>query len=303
MPNEIKDWSTTPADNASSDSGINWAEGQPPSTVNNSARGMMSAIKKWWDEQLGGTDHYASDSGLADAYAIAPSPIITGYVAGQVYFFFAANANTGTSTLAVNGLTAQAIQKNGIALEGGEIGSGDLVTVIYDGTQFQLLNNPRFNQFKSLTVDGDVTLDGNLTLKSDVMDEDGNEWIGYSATVSATNHTQVSNAATGSSPAISAVGDDANIDLTIAAKGTGLINLTAGLKLTGNLFDASGNEWNRLQRNCKCGQLSSNRWSDHQSGPNSLCSRRRYRCGSQSHTQRNRVSCTEWFASSDNASL
>lgn len=40
----LKDWSTTAADNASAP-GINWAEGQPPSSVNNSARQMMADIK------------------------------------------------------------------------------------------------------------------------------------------------------------------------------------------------------------------------------------------------------------------
>jgi hypothetical protein len=45
----IYDWSTSSASNANADGDINWAEGQAPSTVNNSARVMMQRIKlrKW----------------------------------------------------------------------------------------------------------------------------------------------------------------------------------------------------------------------------------------------------------------
>jgi len=36
-------WSRTAANNATADGSINWAEGQAPSTVNDSARAMMAA--------------------------------------------------------------------------------------------------------------------------------------------------------------------------------------------------------------------------------------------------------------------
>lgn len=48
MP-DIRDWSTTPADNATAGS-INWAEGQPPSTVNDSARQMMADERGQWND-------------------------------------------------------------------------------------------------------------------------------------------------------------------------------------------------------------------------------------------------------------
>jgi hypothetical protein len=40
-------WSTTPANNASAGA-IDWAEGQPPSTVNDSARQMMADVAMWY---------------------------------------------------------------------------------------------------------------------------------------------------------------------------------------------------------------------------------------------------------------
>jgi hypothetical protein len=154
MPEDIKDWSTTPASNDTADAGINWQEGQAPSTVNNSSRGMMAAIKKWWDENLGGLSAYASETGAADAYVIAPAPVITAYAAGQAFHFFATNANTGASTINVNALGTKAIQKNGAALTSGDIGAGDLVRVVYDGTQFQWVSLPLHLSLTTLTASG-----------------------------------------------------------------------------------------------------------------------------------------------------
>lgn len=156
MTNDIKDWSTTPASNDIADPGINWQEGMAPSAVNNSARGMMAAVKTWWDESLGGISAHATDTGVADAYVIAPAPAITAYAAGQAFHFFAVNANTGASTLSVNGLGVKAIQLNGSALTAGDIGAGDLVRVVYDGTQFQLPGLASSLVLNDLTVDTDT---------------------------------------------------------------------------------------------------------------------------------------------------
>lgn len=85
---------------------------------------------------------YKVDTGSANAYAIAPSPAIVAYTVGQVFTFKAANSNSGASTLNVNGLGAKNILKlNGAtALASGDIASGQVVVVEYDGTEFQLLS-------------------------------------------------------------------------------------------------------------------------------------------------------------------
>jgi len=79
---------------------------------------------------------YAVDSGAANAYVISgvPTPIV-----GTCYRILMANANTTASTLVVDGAAAAPITKNGTtALAGAEIGIGAIVTVVFDGTNYQL---------------------------------------------------------------------------------------------------------------------------------------------------------------------
>lgn len=85
-----------------------------------------------------GTGVYVSTvGGTADAITLTASPAITAYVAGQRVQFLASGANTTAVTVAINGLAAKAITKNGAtALIAGDIPSGSMVTITYDGTQF-----------------------------------------------------------------------------------------------------------------------------------------------------------------------
>jgi len=89
---------------------------------------------------------YVADTGSANAYAIAPTPAITAYTTGQMFSFKAANGNTTTSTLNVNSLGTKNIyvSKNGAlaALSNGDIVTGQIVVVQYDGTEFQMVTTP-----------------------------------------------------------------------------------------------------------------------------------------------------------------
>lgn len=77
--------------------------------------------------------------GTADVITLTPSPAITAYAAGQTFRFIASGANTTNVTVNVSGLGAKAITKNGTdALVAGDIPSGSLVEISYDGTRFQL---------------------------------------------------------------------------------------------------------------------------------------------------------------------
>ncbi len=93
------------------------------------------------DEDGDGALDYAADTGSANAYAISLSPALTAHVTGMPITFMAANSNTGASTININGLGAVAIKKNvSTDLAAGNIAAGQLVTVIYDGTNYQLVN-------------------------------------------------------------------------------------------------------------------------------------------------------------------
>ena len=87
-----------------------------------------------------GTGVYvATVGGTADVITLAPSPAITAYAAGQTFRFIASGANTTNVTVAVSGLAAKAITKNGsTALVASDIPSGSMVDITYDGTRFIL---------------------------------------------------------------------------------------------------------------------------------------------------------------------
>lgn len=79
---------------------------------------------------LEGNLSYAVDTGAANAYVATYLPAITSLKDGMVLRFKAVNANTGASTLAVNGLTGYPILGGAnAALQGGEIVAGGYCTV------------------------------------------------------------------------------------------------------------------------------------------------------------------------------
>ncbi|OPY03781.1 MAG: hypothetical protein A4E60_00078 [Syntrophorhabdus sp. PtaB.Bin047] len=87
---------------------------------------------------------YAADTGEANAYVLTLSPALDAYIPGMPVCFKVGNANTGASTIDINGLGVKAIKKNGNEdLAVGDILAGQIVTVIYDGTNFQLMAAPR----------------------------------------------------------------------------------------------------------------------------------------------------------------
>jgi hypothetical protein len=86
-----------------------------------------------------GSEIYAADAAGSDTYAVTLSPAPTAYTTGMVVNFKAQTANTGAATLNVNGLGAVTIKRNNDKdLLTGDIEASQIVTVIYDGTNFQM---------------------------------------------------------------------------------------------------------------------------------------------------------------------
>jgi hypothetical protein len=92
---------------------------------------------------------YGVGAGVANAYTITLSPVspnaIQAYRTGVCYAFVANLSNTGATTVDVDARGVKAITKFGTApLVAGDMVSGQMCVVVYDGTRFQLLN-PGFN--------------------------------------------------------------------------------------------------------------------------------------------------------------
>ena len=83
------------------------------------------------------------------------------------------------------------------------------------------------------------TLNGPV-ITSGINDANGAEMIRFTATASAINDISITNAATGGSPKIAAVGDNTNINLDLAAKGTGAIRHTRKVAYSSETKTSSG---------------------------------------------------------------
>ena len=84
------------------------------------------------------------------------SPSITAYAVGQIFAFVAAATNTGAATINISSLGAKSITRLGAtALIAGDLIINSVAFIVYDGTQFQLLNP---NTFTNLTISGTATV-------------------------------------------------------------------------------------------------------------------------------------------------
>lgn len=99
-----------------------------------------------------------------NTYAGTMTPALSAYAAGNTFSFLVPNTNTTSCTLNIDGLGAKSITRDGTtALVAGDLVANSEVVVVYDGTQFQVLNSnskTNFNLSGTLTVAGNTTLSG-----------------------------------------------------------------------------------------------------------------------------------------------
>jgi microcystin-dependent protein len=132
-------WSQTAASDATADSTINWAEGQSPSSVNDSARAMMAATAKYRDDTAGSI----VTSGTSTAYLITSSQGFTSKAAmnGAELSFTMSLTNGASPSLNVDGLGADPITLDGVnAVPTGTLIAGSVYTAVYysSGTAWRL---------------------------------------------------------------------------------------------------------------------------------------------------------------------
>lgn len=94
--------------------------------------------------RVGSAADYCAPSGGTDTYACNLSPAISSYTTGGRYKFKADVANTGAATLNLNAVGAITIKKapGGVTtdLADNDILVGQMVEVVYDGTNFQMVS-------------------------------------------------------------------------------------------------------------------------------------------------------------------
>jgi microcystin-dependent protein len=114
-------WSKTAATNATADATINWAEGQSPSSVNDSARAMMARTAEWRDD-VSGT---ITTGGTSTAYTVASNQGFDSlaHLNGAMIAFVPHTTCGATVTLNVDGLGAKPLRTS----PGVELGAGVLI--------------------------------------------------------------------------------------------------------------------------------------------------------------------------------
>ena len=141
MPSGLHTWSQTAASNATADSTVNWAEGQAPSSVNDSARAQMAVIAKWRDDNNGSL----TTAGTSTAYTLTTNTVFTSLALmdNQTLTFTMSATSGATPTLNVDGLGAKVIRNaTGVALPTGALLSGSVYRATYDnGAGEWLLHN------------------------------------------------------------------------------------------------------------------------------------------------------------------
>lgn len=155
-------WSTTAANNATAATNINWAEGQAPSTVNDSARQMMADVATWFQGgaewlNLGDVPTYVSATSFTvpinrtSVYTVGRR-IRASVTAGTVYGTITASAYASVTTVTVS-------MDGTSALDSG-LSEVDLGILNPANSSLPTGLSPTF---ASVTTTGNVTVGGNIT--------------------------------------------------------------------------------------------------------------------------------------------
>ena len=182
-------------------------------------------------------------------------------------------SNTGAVTIANDAVETAMLNDNFITGQTAEtsIASND-VLLIYDTSASAVRKITRANftaglassdAINTIVQDTSPQLGGNLDTNSHniliddahfIADENGNEQIIFQTTSSAVNQIDVTNAATGNSPEISATGDDTNVSLKITPKGSGQVVLDGNVGIESGLIDLkNGGSRSQIKFYCESG--------------------------------------------------
>lgn len=145
------------------------------------------------------SNYYVDSSGSANSIVVTiSSPTQFSYVAGQTLQVKVANTVTGATTINVNGIGAKSVVTTaGGALTSGVIVAGSVVSLTYDGTNFQLQNAissggtvssvSGTGTVNGITLTGTVTTTGSLTLGGTLSGIGNSQLTNSSVTIGSTS--------------------------------------------------------------------------------------------------------------------
>lgn len=229
-------WSTTAANNASADPSINWAEGQAPSTVNDSARAMMAAVASQyqggWDWQnMGDTPTYVS----ATTFTV-PGNLTTRYLAGRrIRAFVTAGTIYGTiQSPAFTSLTTVTVTWDSGALDSG-LSEVDLGIILPTNSSF-----PAKSTIRGTGTQADFTLSLSDTASRGGGDVQGGASIKFTGNSDAGTPTKVLHVING----VFCVANDAYTNNILKVDDGG--NLTMAGNVTASSDERLKTDWQSL---------------------------------------------------------
>ena len=143
---------------------------------------------------------------------------VAGYTNGETVVFVIDPTNAAKKQTFTGVIDTSGVQVTGVVWTAGTNVARDAGVTVVDYATASHVSMMTKGLFRDHNESGYLK-----TLK----DDSGNEWIEQGSTASAVNQVKVTNAATGTSPIISATGDDTNIGLTLTPKGTGSVDITS----------------------------------------------------------------------------
>ena len=165
--------------------------------------------------------------------AMVNANVITGQTAET-------SLDTSNDVILIHDASAAALRKTTLASISSALGG---ITDVVADTSPQLGGNLDTNSHNILIDDAHF-----------IADENGNEQIIFQTTASAVNQIDVTNAATGNAPEISATGGDTNISLKLTPKGSGQVLLDGNVGIETGLIDLkNGGSRSQIKFYCETG--------------------------------------------------
>ena len=182
----VWDWVTTAADNDDADSAINWAEGQAPSTVNDSARSMMARISHWLNTLSGNV----TMGGASNAYTLTTGESLSAYPSNFRVLWQPNADSTGAVTLNVDAIGAKKVyMPDGTQAGSGDLDADSMYDVAYDGALDSASGGFKIIGFPDAATSGALIASNNLSDLASASTSRSNLGLGALAVLGTVNNS------------------------------------------------------------------------------------------------------------------